>query len=354
MKKNRHFTLLPHVDDDMAYLRNTVGFELSRLIGMAYTPAQEPVEVILNGDYVGLYMLTEKIRIGKNRVEITEQADMSEDPEEITGGWLMEIDNYEYEDQIFIRNEIRDQDCLNMTIHEPEVLSREQRSYITSFIKDTDKAIYSPNKSSKIWEKYIDMDTLARYYIVREIVDDAESFRGSCYIHKERGRDTKLIFGPVWDFGNAFHRGFNKFIWQDPPYGSVWIQEIYKFHRFQDCVMDIWRPFLGMEYPKLDKAIDDFIERIRYAVESDLARWPGNNTGSIDDGKQLMKQCLAEKVAFLTSEWGEGTIIDVGISSPVMSQDSNPYWYTLDGRRLEARPSTPGLYIHGKKKVVIR
>ena len=354
MKKNRHFTLLPHVDDDMAYLRNTVGFELSRLIGMAYTPAQEPVEVILNGDYVGLYMLTEKIRVGKNRVEITEQADMSEDPEEITGGWLMEIDNYEYEDQIFIRNEIRDQDCLNMTIHEPEVLSREQRSYITSFIKETDKAIYSPNKSSKIWEKYIDMDTLARYYIVREIVDDAESFRGSCYIHKERGRDTKLIFGPVWDFGNAFHRGFNKFIWQDPPYGSVWIQEIYKFHRFQDCVMDIWQPFLGMEYPKLDKAIDDFIERIRYAVENDLARWPGNNTGSIDDGKQLMKQCLAEKVAFLTSEWGEGTIIDVGISSPVMSQDSNPYWYTLDGRRLEARPSTPGLYIHGKKKVVIR
>ena len=50
MKKNRHFTLLPHVDDDMVYLRNTVGFELSRLIGMAYTPAQEPVEVILNGD----------------------------------------------------------------------------------------------------------------------------------------------------------------------------------------------------------------------------------------------------------------------------------------------------------------
>ena len=352
MKKNRHFTLLPHVDDDMVYLRNTVGFELSRLIGMSYTPAQEPVEVVLNGDYVGLYMLTEKIRIGKNRVEITEQADMSEDPEEITGGWLLEIDNYEYDDQIFIRNEIRDQDCLNMTIHEPEVLSREQRSYITSFIKDTDKAIYSPNKSSKIWEKYIDMDTLARYYIVREIVDDAESFRGSCYIHKERGRDTKLIFGPVWDFGNAFHRGYDKFVWQDPPYGSVWIKEIYQFHRFRDSVMDIWQPFLGMQYPKLDKAIDDFIERIRYAIESDIARWPGNNPGSIDGRKLLMKQCLAEKVAFLTSEWGEGIIN--GISSPAMTQDDDPYWYTLEGRRLNAQPSTPGLYIHGKKKVVIR
>ena len=49
MNKNRHFTLLPHVDDNLVYLRNTVGFELSRLIGMSYTPAQEPVEVVLNG-----------------------------------------------------------------------------------------------------------------------------------------------------------------------------------------------------------------------------------------------------------------------------------------------------------------
>ena len=116
--------------------------------------------------------------------------------------------------------------------------------------------------------------------------------------------------------------------------------------------MDIWQPFLGMQYPKLDKAIDDFIERIRYAIESDIARWPGNNPGSIDGRKLLMKQCLAEKVAFLTNEWGEGIIN--GISSPVMTQDDDPYWYTLEGRRLNAQPSTPGLYIHGKKKVVIR
>ena len=354
MKKNRHFTLLPHVDDNLVYLRNTVGFELSRLIGMSYTPAQEPVEVVLNGDYVGLYMLTEKIRVGKNRVEITEQDDLATDPDEITGGWLLEIDNYEYDDQIFIRNEIRDQDCLNMTIHEPEVLSREQRSYITSFIKDTDKAIYSPNKSSKIWEKYIDMDTLARYYIVREIVDDAESFRGSCYIHKERGRDTKLIFGPVWDFGNAFHRGFDKFIWQDPPYGSVWIKYIYGFTRFKECVKNIWQPFLGTQYPKLDQVIDDFIERIRYAIESDIERWPEYYNGPTDNRKLLMKQCLAAKVAFLTSEWGEGILVEDGITTPVAIQQGESFWYTLDGRRLNTKPTKPGLYLYGGKKIIVR
>ena len=353
MKENRHFTLLAHADDDLTFLRNTVGFELSRMMGMAYTPEQEPVEVVLNGDYIGLYMLTDKIRVGRNRVEITKQDDLETDPEEITGGWLMEIDNYEEEGQIFIQEpgDVNGQNSLNMTIHEPEVLSQEQRDYITKFVNRTSEAIHSTDRSSRVWEDYIDMDTLARYYIVREIVDDAESFRGSCYIHKEKGDDTKLIFGPVWDFGNAFRRGRGKFIWQDPPYGSVWIGMIYKFPRFKTCVKDIWQPYLGMQYPKLDQFIDDFIDRIRYAVDSNVTRWPALNNGPIDERKLLMKQYLAEKVNFLKGKWGEGIV--VGIASPVMTQDNDPYWYTLEGRRLQAKPSTPGLYLHGGKKIVI-
>ncbi len=350
MKKNRHFTLLAHPDDDLVYLRNTVGFELSRLIGMSYTPAQEPIEVVLNGDYVGLYMLTENVRVGNNRVAITEQEDLATDPEEITGGWLLEIDNYDETPQIKLPDS--QEEDLKFTVHSPEMLSQEQTSYIQTFLNKTDKSVYSENKASKTWEQYIDMDTLARYYIVREIVDDAESFRGSCFIHKERGEDTKLVFGPVWDFGNSFHRGHDKFIWQEAPYGAMWIGKIYLFHRFKECVVNIWQPFLGTQYPKLDKAIDDFIERIRYAVECNIKRWPEADTGPIDTRKQLMKQCLAEKVAFLKKEWGEG-IVD-GIASPMTAQDTDPYWYTLEGRRLNAKPSAPGLYVHGKKKVVIR
>ena len=70
MPKNRHFVLLAHYDDFLARMKNTMGFELSRRIGMAYTPAQEPVELVINGEYMGLYFLTEKIRTGKHRVNI--------------------------------------------------------------------------------------------------------------------------------------------------------------------------------------------------------------------------------------------------------------------------------------------
>lgn len=58
------------------------------------------VELVLNGDYRGLYLLVEKIRIDKDRINITEQKNGEEDEENITGGWLLEFDNYEENQQI--------------------------------------------------------------------------------------------------------------------------------------------------------------------------------------------------------------------------------------------------------------
>ena len=96
MKKSKHFALLAHADDSndrKGFMRNAVGFELSRMIGMTYTPDARPLEVVLNGDYIGLYFLTEHIRVDKDRVNIVEQEDEETDNEKITGGWLVEIDN---------------------------------------------------------------------------------------------------------------------------------------------------------------------------------------------------------------------------------------------------------------------
>ena len=97
LNKSKHFALMAHADDAQSkkgFMRNQVGFELSRMIGMEWTPATAPVEVVLNGDYIGLYFLTETIRVDKDRVNIVEQEDEETNSEAITGGWLVEIDNY--------------------------------------------------------------------------------------------------------------------------------------------------------------------------------------------------------------------------------------------------------------------
>lgn len=96
MPKNKHWALLKPTENTIA------GLQLGKLMGMAWTPSFCPVEVILNGDYIGLYFLTETIRIDENRVNIYEQQDQETNPELIKGGWLVEVDNYHDECQITI------------------------------------------------------------------------------------------------------------------------------------------------------------------------------------------------------------------------------------------------------------
>ena len=346
MRKSRHYTLLAHADDDLAFLRNTVGFELSRLLGMAYTPLQRPAEVMLNGEYIGLYMLTDKIRVDQKHVDITEQADLETHPDSITGGWLLEIDNYDDDSQIRMKE--GNGATLRFTYHTPEVLSDEQRTYITYFLTATDKAIYAKDKNSTLWEQYIDLDTLVRFYIVQEIMDNAESFHGSCFIHKERGEHTRLVFGPVWDFGNAFRRGHDQFIYQNSPFGQNWIGEIARFPRFQEQVKKIWQPFLGNEYPKIEAFIDDFINQIATAMVCDARRWPQYGSTNAEGKKNDFKWNIAEKVDFLRSQWGNGTSA-IQDNRPTLFEQ--PSWYTLDGRRLNGRPTQKGIYLHGGRKV---
>ena len=125
MIKSKHFTLLAHADDakdKKGYMRNAAGFELSKMIGLAWTPEAKPLEVVMNGDYIGLYFLTEHIRVDKDRVNIVEQEDEETDSQKITGGWLVEIDNYDTDPHITI-TEGGDVYTMWVTYKTPEVLS---------------------------------------------------------------------------------------------------------------------------------------------------------------------------------------------------------------------------------------
>ncbi len=307
MNKSKHFALLAHADDQMGFLRNTVGFELSRRLGLKYTPAQQPVEVVLNGDYIGLYFLTETIRVDKDRVNIVEQPDSATDASVITGGWLVEIDNYDEPLQVRITE--GNGEIIRFTYKTPEILSAQQERYLKTQMIATNSAIYSTDKSSETWEHYIDIDSLARFYIVQEIMDNAESFHGSCYLHKDQGQ-TKWIFGPVWDFGNSYRRNNGHFIYQYPPFGQTWIGEIAKYPRFQQKVVEVWRYFKGNNYEGLHDFINAFIDQIYSASQSNYTRWTKYGNGDIEWAKNEFVKYFDNRIAWLVKQWGEGASIE--------------------------------------------
>ena len=309
MPSSRHWVLLANADQWMGKLNDVLPFEIGRRMGMAWNPRIEPVEVVLNGQYIGLYFLAEKIRVAKDRVNIEEQADMETDPEKVTGGWLLEIDNYVEPGNITFTE--GNGMPFWVTPHSPEVLSGAQRDYITSFLLSADTAIYTQDKESRLWEQYIDIDSLAVYYIVQEAVDNPEAFSGSCFMHKQQGSGAKLIFGPLWDCGSSFTRWsstyeFNDFIYENMPSycRSRWISEIAKFPRFQERVSYYWRRFYEEVYPKMDAYIDNFTIKFEAAGNADHVRWPqynGNNTQARTN--MYLKPCFHKKVDWLNTQW---------------------------------------------------
>jgi len=317
MYSNKYYCLLPHPDDEFAYLKNTVGFELSRRIGLQYTPTQKPVEVVLNGQYIGLYFLTEKIRVGRHRVNIEEQENLDTDSSRITGGWLLEIDNHPADSEGFIYiNELEGSsdwhDWIAFTYHSPSLLSPLQKDYIKNYLVEANAAIYNSDKSNNEWEKYINIKELAKYYIVGEMMDDLEHFDGSVFMYKHRGDSTKLILGPVWDFGNSFRRWsyyadrrFDHFFYEQPTYFKPhWIVEIAKYPHFQEVVREEWRKFRQVEFNGLDidQFVDSFVESIREASLADAGRW---NTKNLNEEKSAFKFCIHKKIEWLCSQWDD-------------------------------------------------
>lgn len=331
MKRNKHWALMANADDYLGGLRNTVGYELSRRLGLAWTPAQQPVEVVLNGDYIGLYMLTETIRVEPDRVNVTQQADYETSPFVVSGGWLVEIDNYQEEEQV--RTVEGNGQNIFSTYKSPEHLSDEQRTYLTGLINATNAAIYVSDKSDNSWENYIDPDTLACFYIVQELLDDTESFHGSCFWHKENGNNAKIMFGPVWDFGNAYHRTPNRFIYDRPAFTQTWIGEIAKFPHFQEIVLKHWNRFVLFHYDEIDDFIDDFIAQIQQAAMSDAARWPQYGNSDIMNDRETFKSFFHNKYQWLASQWGEPEKVlgDVNLDGAVTAADITALYDILLG-----------------------
>ena len=306
LSESKHFLLMAHADYKQSFLKDEIGFELSRRIGMPWTVKQLPVELILNGEYMGLYFLNEKIRIEEGRLNIHKQKDKETDPEQISGGWLLEITQYLEDNQIRMK-EGNGKDMF-FEYHSPEILSKEQLDFITNTLFLCDSCIYTNDKRSKDWEAYIDLKTLAKFYIINEIMDNVESFHGSCFLYKDKGHTEKFIFGPVWDFGYCNYAFNDKFIYDKSPYGMTWIEEISKFPRFQDEVRNIWIIILKKGLIEIDDYFSNYVSKLKRAVEADYKRWPLYGTSDVIEGKEEFLGYYNHKVSFLKSVWG-GAII---------------------------------------------
>lgn len=337
MSKSKNYALMAYADDTHAFLRASTGFKVSQLMNLAYTPNYRAVELVLNGDYKGLYFLTETVRIDKDRVPIAKQDDNATDANIITGGWLLEIDNVVDSEQVTITE--GNGNLARFSYKDPEELSTQQTNYLMGQLNGMDDAIYSSDKNSTVWQEYIDLDTLARYYIVQEVMDNYKAFNGSTYLYKDRGETSNWNFGPVWDFGDAFMRDGQQFIYvNSPKTPQIWIGEIVKYPAFQAKVRELWSDFYKNQYPKISAHIDNFITSIKSAAACDVQRWPAYGCSNPVAKATEFKAYLDARVKWLNEQWTNNNVEFIEIN------DNNPIeYYNLQGVKVD-NPSN-GIYI---------
>ena len=188
--KAKKWTLINNYGDK-TLMRNLLAFELSRRMGLSYTPYGTAVDVLLNGEYKGCYQLCDQVEIDKNRVAITEMTPEDNQGSALTGGYLIEVDAYANQEKSWFNSNKGNP----VTIKSPDEdeITANQKQYIRNFF----------NQMENNWAVYLDLNSFLRHFLVGELSGNTDTY-WSVFMYKQRDENLMHV-GPVWDFDLAFH-----------------------------------------------------------------------------------------------------------------------------------------------------
>ena len=274
---------------DPTHLMNTFVFEMGQGLGMPYTNHSRFVELTLNGDYKGLYLLTEQVEQGKNRVAINKHEglllslDVDDGPAEAPGAG----DNFwseVYRMPVCVKSPEADD------YPTPETLVDDARSALGSLERAIQRHDYDALSS------ICDVDGMIDYLLIQEYIYNVEvAAPRSIFLYRDKGDDAKWTFGPLWDFDAGFdfdwgqmttgHKFFSDYretvLGTDPArhvsdytYTSSFFTDMWKSKQFVSEVKARWnrmRPRIMAEFwPEAKR----YAEAAAEAMERNARRWP--------------------------------------------------------------------------------
>lgn len=379
---------------DKVLMHNPLSHDLYRQMGH-YSSNTRFVEVYIKlgtdttapltrADYYGLYVIVEKIKVGKNRVDIDKLRPENTNAPSVTGGYLLSIDKSNPGNPAYLANASiwhLDPDFYEIT--SPDRIA--QKQYIDNYFNSFYSALTGPNWTDPNlgYAAYIDMDSWIDYHLNNTFVFNADMLRISAYFYKPR--DGKIVQGPLWDFDRAFAdsndgRGFNPRHWRsadsdggtDPfnpcnTFNNPWYSIMFADPDFWQKWIDRYQDLRKSSYSltNLYARIDYFGNQVREATSREYARWgdtqPRSGTYSADgltytfpspgtwQGElNFVKYWFSNRVDFMDSNFlnppvfsSNGGAITSGYALKITATTKVPnstIYYTLDG----TDPRLPG------------
>ena len=302
MGAGKRWILLANALDE-SHMRNKLIYDFAREIESyaGFAPDCEYVDLYLNGTYVGLYLLTEKIEIAENRVEA--------DPNAI----LFEVDAISRFDRMnlpFILDW-----GIAAGIKSPKSSTEQDRDKLMNrlfLFQDTLQA----ESGGKAALQYIDLESWTRRYLIDEIF---ENFDGGChsqffYWDPREGKDNRIFAGPCWDFDNCADswseakqnpRCFPMLrIWKNDSEHTPWYGTLMEQSAFRNRVTELYRTELSAKLHRLLQVdIEEETALIQTALNLNALRW---NLADPTEAIRHFHDFMEERIAFLDSAWIDG------------------------------------------------
>lgn len=342
---------------DKTLLRNLLLYDLARELGH-YASRTELVELEVNNEFMGTYVLMEKLKRDKLRLDITDLDTDDISPDKVTGGYILKIDktagdtnnpdwsgDEHYSEELGFRSRFNaNGEPLEYAAYgfkqgeetyflyddpSPEDITREQKEYIQTYINEFEQALLSDDfsTSNRAYTKYIDIGSFVDFFLLNELSANPDAYRLSTFMHKDR--DGKLKMGPVWDFniawGNDYRSNSQQWVYQ---YNQNYPGDLWQVHfwwprlvedpQFKAAVQIRWKQQRTSTFNEanLEQRIEEYTKRLleSEAIARNFERWdilgvsvPFNSYvgQSYDDEITYLKTWISSRLQWLDKHIGE-------------------------------------------------
>lgn len=334
---------------DQTCMRDFLAYELSERLGQ-YASRRRYCEVMVNGDYKGLYVFMEKIKVDKNRVNVEKMDETCNTPPEVTGGYITKADKTTGGDPVaWTMSGSIPWGWVEYIHHypKPDEITQAQHDYIKSVFFDLDAAAHSYNENlGSGYPAIIDIPSFIDFMLIAEYTSNVDVYSLSTFFHKDR--NGKLRAGPVWDYNLSF--GHDEFgnrsrydVWQfnnQDNTGSRFWNDLFNAPTFRCYLARRWteltQPGQPLHYDFVSQRIDEIDEVIREAILRDRQRW--QNLYGHDNALVETKQWLTQRINWLNNHIGDcSECLNVEVPPLVISKihyHPEDYWF-INGDRLE-------------------
>lgn len=310
----------PYVDKSM--MRNALAHWLFRQAGH-YSPRTRHFDLYINGVYRGVYVLIEKIKRGKYRVNVSKLKETDISGDDVTGGYIWAFDKTGTNTGGMGFDDVNTEgfstaDGLNVIMHYPkkEKLQQQQQAYLKKYLEDLEN-LFKNGGNGCGYENYVDMTSALDYVLHEEVTNNSDSYWCSFFLHKPKdSKGGKVTLGPAWDFNLAMSNGGGMGStstdgWQiENPQkqgqggmmmmgGGLkapnWLIGMWKDSLYQSELKKRWAELRsGVWHTKtMDTYLDSMKVYITKAADRNFKRWPnlGQGSGQGDPDPEPMKYC---------------------------------------------------------------